>query len=204
MNKRLAMLACAALAAAPLAAVPVAALAEADPAISTIDALDGALLDSMKSGRSTAEQRYTRLVPAVDRAFDIPQMTRFAVGLAWSGYTPAEQASLSKAFAKLTAANLAHNFNSFDGEQFKVDPAVQTRGPDKLVKSQIIPKSGSPTVLNYRMRQSGGTWKVIDVYFGAISQLTAQRSDFAASAVPGGAAALVQKINAKSEDLLKR
>lgn len=198
------MLACAALAAAPLAAVPVAAMAQADPAISTIDTLDGALLDSMKSGQSTAAQRYARLTPAVDRAFDIPQMTRFAVGSVWSGYTPAEQAALTKAFAKLTAANLAHNFNSFDGEQFKVDPAVQTRGPDKLVKSQIIPKSGSPTVLNYRMRQSGGTWKVIDVYFGAISQLTAQRSDFAASAVPGGASSLVQKINAKSDELLKR
>jgi len=191
--------------AAALAAQPAVVVAQApDPAIATIDGLDNALLESMKAGHAGAEARYVRLLPAVERAFDLPTMTRFAVGGAWSGYAPGEQAALTKAFGRLTAANLAHNFTSFEGEQFTVNPVVQTRGLDKLVRSQIVPKSGDPTELNYRMRQAGGSWKVIDVYFGAISQLTAQRSDFAAAAVPGGAADLIRKINAKADDLLKR
>ncbi len=199
-DRRFLVLLCAA-----LAAPPAVVLAQAgDPALATIDGLNGALLESMKAGKTSVEARYTRLLPAVERAFDVSTMTRFAVGDAWAGYTPAEQAALVKAFGRLTAANLAHNFAGYDGEQFKVNPAVQTRGPDKLVRSQIVPKSGDPTELNYRMRQAGGTWKVIDVYFGSISQLTAQRSDFGASAVPGGAADLVRKINAKADDLLKK
>ena len=199
-DRRFLVLLCAA-----LAAPPAVVLAQAgDPALATIDGLNGALLESMKAGKTSVEARYTRLLPAVERAFDVSTMTRFAVGDAWAGYTPAEQAALVKAFGRLTAANLAHNFAGYDGEQFKVNPAVQTRGPDKLVRSQIVPRSGDPTELNYRMRQAGGTWKVIDVYFGSISQLTAQRSDFGASAVPGGAADLVRKINAKADDLLKK
>jgi phospholipid transport system substrate-binding protein len=189
--------------AAAVALAPVAAMAEgADPAIATIDGLDAALLEAMKS-KSGAEARYTRLLPAVERAFDIATMIRFAVGEAWSGYSAVEQAALVKAFGRLTAANLAHNFASFDGEQFKVNPQVQTRGPDKLVRSQIIPREGDPTDLNYRMRQAGGSWKVIDVYFGSISQLTAQRSDFSGTAVAGGAGALVKRIDAKADELLK-
>ena len=199
-DRRFLVLLCAA-----LAAPPAVVLAQAgDPALATIDGLNGALLESMKAGKAGVEARYTRLLPAVERAFDTSTMTKFAVGDAWAGYTPAEQAALVRAFGRLTAANLAHNFAGYDGEQFKVNPAVQTRGPDKLVRSQIVPKSGDPTELNYRMRQAGGTWKVIDVYFGSISQLTAQRSDFGASAVPGGAADLVKKINAKADDLLKK
>ena len=199
-DRRFLVLLCAA-----LAAPPAVVLAQAgDPALATIDGLNGALLESMKAGKASVEARYTRLLPAVERAFDTSTMTKFAVGDAWAGYTPAEQAALVRAFGRLTAANLAHNFAGYDGEQFKVNPAVQTRGPDKLVRSQIVPKSGDPTELNYRMRQAGGTWKVIDVYFGSISQLTAQRSDFGASAVPGGAADLVRKINAKADDLLKK
>jgi phospholipid transport system substrate-binding protein len=187
-----------------LAAAPAVALAQAsDPAIPTIQGFDSALVETMKVGKAIgAEGRFRKLTPAVERAFDIPLMTRFAVGPAWAGYSPADQAALIKAFGRLTAANLAHNFDSYDGEQFKIDPAVATRGPDKLVKTQLIPKSGAPTDLNYRMRDEGG-WKVIDVYFGAISQLTAQRSDFASSAVPGGAEALAQKINAQADKLLK-
>jgi phospholipid transport system substrate-binding protein len=188
-----------------LAVPPAEVRAQAgDPALATIDGLNSALLESMKMGKASAEARYTRLMPAVERAFDIPTMTRFAVGSAWRAYAPAEQSALVRAFGRLTAANLAHNFASFDGEQFKLNPEVQTRGLDKLVRSQIVPKSGDPTELNYRLREAGGTWKVIDVYFGSISQLTAQRSDFAAAAIPGGATDLVKKIDAKADDLLKK
>ena len=58
--------------------------------------------------------------------------------------------------------------------------------------------------LAYRMRDNGSGWKVIDVYYnGAISQLTTQRSDFAATLSSGGAKALVAKLDAQTEKLLK-
>ena len=77
---------------------------------------------------------------------------------------------------------------------------MDTRGPDKLVHTQLI-SSGDPTDLAYRMRQTtSGQWKVIDVYFnGSISQLSQQRADYASTLASGGAPALVQKINALSE-----
>lgn len=177
--------------------------APADPAAASIDSFDGALLDAMKT-KGSVQARYARLAPVVDRTFDIPTMTRFAVGPAWASYSPTDQAALTKAFGRLTTANLAHNFSSYDGEQFKLSPDVQTRGPDKLVRTQIVPVHGDPTDLNYRMRQAGGSWKVIDVYFGAISQLAAQRSDFASTAKPGGAVDLTRKIDALADGLLKR
>jgi phospholipid transport system substrate-binding protein len=189
-----------------MAAAPAAVRAQtADPAISTIEAFDSALLEAMKGGKALgAEGRFHKLQPAVERAFDLPVMTRFAVGSAFAGYSPAEQAALTKAFGRLTTANLAKNFDSYNGETFKIDPNVQTRGLDKLVKTEITPRSGAPTALNYRMRQSAsGTWKVIDVYFGAVSQLTAQRSDFASTATPGNAAALIAKINGQADKLLR-
>lgn len=187
-----------------LIAIPAASVAQSDPAISTIDRFDSALIGAMKAGKASgAEARYNKLLPAVQRAFDLPVMTRFAVGPAWSTYSAADQSALTKAFGRLSAANLAHNFDNYDGEQFKINPAVQTRGLDKLVHTQIVPKSGEPTDLNYRMRQSGGEWKVIDVYFGAISQLTAQRSDFSSTVNSGGATALVQKMNEQADKLLK-
>lgn len=201
MTSKLTTLALAALLAGGVAATAAQA---ADPAAGVIDSFNSALVDVMKSGKSAgAEGRYSKLIPAIDRTFDLPTMTRFAVGSAWAGYSAADQASLIKAFTRLTAANFAHNFSSFDGEQFKINPDVQTRGPDKLVRSQIISKSGTTNDLNYRMRQAGGGWKVIDVYFGSVSQLTAQRSDFASTLSSGGASALVQKMNAKSDSLLK-
>jgi phospholipid transport system substrate-binding protein len=59
-------------------------------------------------------------------------------------------------------------------------------------------------VIDYRMRNDGGTWKIIDVLFkGTISQLTTRRSDFAATIAQGGATALVAHMDAQTEKLLK-
>lgn len=57
--------------------------------------------------------------------------------------------------------------------------------------------------LIYRMRESAGSWKILDVYYGSISQLTTRRSDFAASLATGGAAGLVAHLNALSDDLMR-
>jgi phospholipid transport system substrate-binding protein len=175
-----------------------------DPAAITVERFDHVLLDTMKQGKALGGQgRYRKLAPAVAQAHDLPLMTRFAVGPRWTALSPADQQNLVRAFTRFSVATYAHNFDSYEGQRFTVDPKVQTRGPDKLVRAQLV-GSGSPVQLSYRMRQSAGQWKIIDVYFsGGISQLTAQRSDFSATLNAGGAAALVKKLNDRADSLLK-
>lgn len=182
-----------------------AAWAQADPAVSQIDGFQATLLDAMKQGSALGAKGRARLIaPAVQRAFDLPTMTRFAVGPSWQTMSPAERSALTEAFARLTAASFARNFDSYSGERFEVSPKVDTRGPDKLVQARIVPAQGEATTIVYRMRQSGGTWKVIDVYYqGSISQLTTRRSDFAATVAAGGEPALLAHLNAQTEKLLR-
>jgi len=139
----------------------------------------------------------------IESTFDIPLMTRVAVGQAWTTMGEADHAALTKGFARLSAASYAHNFDSYDGERFTIEPKVDTRGQDKIVQSHIIPAHGEPTALTYRMRQSGEGWKIVDVYYGAISQLATRRSDFAASLASGGAKGLLTHLDALTEKLLK-
>jgi phospholipid transport system substrate-binding protein len=181
------------------AGVPALVQAQAaDPAAAQIDAFDAVLLKVMKQGKALGPQgRYKELQPAVERAFDLPAMARFAVGPKWAGAAPQEQVALVAAFTRLTIASYAHNFDSYDGERFVLDPSVETRGPDKLVKTQVVPTHGDPTHIAYRMRQVGGTWKIIDVYYkGAISELATRRSDFSSAPT---VQALIQRINALAD-----
>ena len=54
-----------------------------------------------------------------------------------------------------------------------------------------------------RLADDGG-WKVIDIYYkGNISQLTIRRNDLAATAMVGGAKALVRSMNNQAGKLLK-
>ena len=192
------------LAGAAVAVAAMPALAQAgDPAAQQIEKLHTALIDVLKRGKALGTKgRYEALQPVIERTFDLAAMTRFAVGTSWSTLNPAQQAEVTKAFTRMTVATYAHNFDNYSGEKFELD-RVDTRGPDKLVHTRLV-GSGSPTALAYRMRESGGAWKVIDVYYNsAVSSLLGQRSEYASTLASGGAAALVKKLNAKADELLK-
>ena len=182
-----------------------AALADAsDPAAARIESFDAALIKTLQAGKAAGVQGRAKVIgPAVEQSFDLGAMVRFAVGPAWTKLSTDDQAALQKAFSRFTIANYAKNFDNYDGQKLVLDGDVQTRGVDKLVKTKLT-GSGSDVALAYRMRDNGAGWKIIDVYYnGAISQLTTQRSDFAATLSSGGAKALVAKLDAQTDKLLK-
>ena len=200
-NARLATI----IAAAALALAPAGRAVAADPAIQPIEALDAALVASMKSAKTeSAPRRYRELDPAVTRAYDFATMVRFAVGPSWASFTPAQKQALTEAFERLTVASYVHELTGWSGERFEVDPDVVTRGPDKVVTTHLISPGQAPVPIAYRMRETGGAWKIIDVFFnGSISQLTTRRSDFASIVAGGGAPALLAHLNALADHEMK-
>jgi phospholipid transport system substrate-binding protein len=185
------------------AAAPAAHAQVEDPAAQQIRTFDDALISVMKQADKLGPRgRFETLQLALDKTFDLPTMTRFAVGSTWSTLPPDQQAQLVRAFSRMTAATYAHNFDGYSGETFSIEK-VDTRGPDKLVHTRLA-GSGAPTELAYRMRQADGGWRVIDVYYqGAVSSLLGQRSEYAATLASGGAAALARKLNGRADELLR-
>jgi len=194
-----------ALASAAASALVSAAYAQSgDPAATRIESFDAALIKTLQAGKAAGVQGRAKVIgPAVESTFDLPAMVRFAVGPSWTTMAPDDQAALQKAFSRFTIANYAKNFDNYNGQKLELDGDVQTRGVDKLVKTKLT-GGGANVPLAYRMRDNGSGWKIIDVYYnGAISQLTTQRSDFASTLGNGGAKALVAKLDAQTDKLLK-
>ena len=90
----------------------------------------------------------------------------------------------------------ATNFDSFSGEKFTIDPEVETRGTDRLVRTTLIQPHEEPIAIAYRLRASGGSWKIVDVFYrNSISQLATRRSDFSRVLATGGAKALIRHLD---------
>ena len=172
-----------------------------DPAVAQGQGFYDALQGSMKSG-GTTKSRYEKLKPAVEKAFDLPAMIATAVGPTWASLSDADKKALIDAFSRMTIANYAKSFDSYDGEKFTVEPASIARGSDHFVKSTM--KASSETIaFNYRTHQVGSDWKITDVYLaGNISQMAQKRSDFAATLASGGPQGLAKRINALTDQML--
>ena len=192
-----------ALAFGPLAGSAYAAIN--DPSAIQVQTLHTSLLECMRAGSSlTITDRYRKLEPVIEQAFDLPLMTRLSVGPAWTNFSAQHQQAAIAAFTRFTIASYVHNFHEFGGERFEIDNNISSRGADKIVQAKIISPHDAPTNLVYRMRESGGLWKIIDVYFDGVSELTMHRSDFTAAIAAGGAPVLIAHLNKLSDDLMKQ
>ena len=189
-----------------LSFLPIMAMAEptTDANVALIEKFHASLLDTMKQGKTLGiEGRFKKLEPEIDRAFDLAAMTKFTVGPKWVGMSEDEHKALIAAFRRMTIASYARNFAEFKDQQFTIEPKVEVRGLDRLVKSQIIPKGEKAVNLVYRIRDGGAGDKIIDVIYEFVSQLATKRSDFASTVNSGGALALVKKLNELSDKLMK-
>ena len=155
----------------------------------------------MRAGRQLSfAQRYERLAPAVNAAFDLGLMCRIAVGPDWAKLAPDQQHRIRDAFARYTIATYANRFDDYGGEAFEVDPTPVANPNGSVVQSRIVKSNGEKVSLNYLMRRGAdGSWKVIDVYLsGTISELASRRSEFAAVLQRDGADGLVRLLEQRA------
>jgi phospholipid transport system substrate-binding protein len=179
--------------------------ADADPAVAPIRAFYDVLLANMKQADQLGVQgRYDKLAPVIRATFDLDAMTRIAVGPEWTAIPPEQQKALLDSFARMTIATYANRFNGYSGESFEVDSETVSRNTGRIVRSRLLRPKEDPVTLNYLMRGSGDTWKIVDIYLsGTISELATQRSEFGAILKAGGPAALIQSLRQQSDKLMK-
>ena len=180
--------------------------AEPDPAVAAIRAFYDALLATMKQAAQLGVRgRYDKLAPVIRATFDLPAMTRIAVGPDWTTIPPEQQTALLDAFARMTIATYANRFDGYSGESFEVDPEVMARNTGRIVRSKICPAEGRAGHAELPDARPAATrWKIVDVYLsGTISELATQRSEFAAILKSGGPAALIDEPRQQADKLMQ-
>lgn len=168
----------------------------------TVRGFYAVLLATMKNAQALGESgRYARLEPVIRQTFDLPFMTRLAVGSAWSSLAADQQQQLIRAFGRYMSAVYADRFGHYAGEMLRVI-GERPAGSGLLVKSEIVKADGTPVSIDYLMRRDGGSWQIADVYLdGTISELATHRSEFAGILEKGGIVGLIAMLNRKADQI---
>jgi phospholipid transport system substrate-binding protein len=181
---------------------PMPSWAQESPAARRIQSYYQQLLPTLQQAdRLSVRERDRRFGPAINSAFDLGTMTRFAAGPAWSTFSPSQQAAVREAFSRFLVADYANLVSDYSGESFVVEPQTtpESRGGGEVVKTKLIQPGGRTVTINYLVR--GG--RVIDVYFnGTVSDLATRRDEFASIIASGGADALIKRLRDRTQSLL--
>jgi phospholipid transport system substrate-binding protein len=183
---------------------PASAQATGDAAATApVEQLDAALLTAMKAGGTSFADRYRALAPVIERVFNLDTALAASVGLSWATLPEAEKAKVATAFRRYTVSSYVSNFNSYNGQSFRVLPAVRTVGNGTVVvQSRLLRADGSSVEMDYVMRQFPAGWQAVDVLTdGSISRVAVQRSDFRELLRSGGVPALTAGLEHKVANL---
>jgi len=176
---------------------------ESTAPVQAVEKVHAGMIEVMQSAATTPfEGRAERLTPILEQAFDIDFMARKSLGRSFDGLSADDQKSWIEAFRRFFVANYAGRFTGYSGQKFETlgeEPAAQDT---VLVRTRLIDPGGENVDLAYRMRESGGTWRIIDVYLkGTVSELALRRSDFTAILDRQGFPALLASVDAKVAEL---
>ncbi|MCH2185578.1 ABC transporter substrate-binding protein [Myxococcota bacterium] len=167
----------------------------------TIDKLNEALLDiMMRADELGYSGRYEVVAPVVRETFDTTFMASKSIGSTWRKLGPEDRARWVTTFEAYTISNLADRFDGFSGETLQI-VGDRPASNETLVVETRLDRPGDDSVgLDYRMRDAGPAWKIIDVYSdGKVSEIALRRSEYASVLRAGGIESLIAAVSKKTE-----
>jgi phospholipid transport system substrate-binding protein len=141
----------------------------ADEAIATLRAAD-----------LTQEQREVIFYKLMDTALDFDAIGRFAAGRHYQTMTPPQRAEYHRLFMNFVIKTYARRLSGYSGESFTVTSARAMDEQHVLVRSRIVRPNAPPVELDWRLRASATSYRIVDLTIEGVSMAVTQRQDFSA------------------------
>lgn len=122
----------------------------------------------------------------LNESFDMDTIARFSLGTYWKATTPAQQQEYLKLFNNMIVKVYSKRFSDYKGQKFEVKSARKESDKDSVVTSFIIPSDGPQVQVDWRVRNKGGSYRVVDIIVEGVSMSQTQRADFASVISRGG------------------
>jgi len=158
----------------------------ADDAKKFIDNLGENAISSLTGSSLSADERAKRFRALLVAHFDMPGISKFALGRYWKIATDAQQVEFQKLFEDLLVQSYAKTFAQYAGEKFKVTGARGNDDGSTLVNSSVDRPNGDIIRLDWRVDDRSGATRITDLIVEGVSLRTTHRSDFASAIQSNG------------------
>ncbi|MDX2316208.1 MAG: ABC transporter substrate-binding protein [Gammaproteobacteria bacterium] len=184
--------------------VSVPSAAQNSDAVTTVDNLHAALLDTMKNAKTLGYGgRRDRIAPVVEASFDLVFITRFTLGRYWADLGTEQRAIMVEALRRLTIANYASRFDGYSGERFETKSSKPARKGRELVRTVLVVNNdvADNVTLDYLLEETAGSWRIVNVVANGVSDLSLKRADYGAIIKTQGVDSLLARLNGQIADL---
>ena len=138
----------------------------------------------------------TNLLPAIDTQ----GFAKRTIGKkAWTSATESQKTRFVNAFIQLVINSYAKGLALYDGQSFKFsDPVISKSGKYAQVRSSMAQAGSTPIVIDYKLSNKSGSWKIINLTIEGISMIKSYKSQFAPSLAKLGLEKFIVDLESKN------
>jgi phospholipid transport system substrate-binding protein len=187
-----------------VAAVAAQAKAADDAAAAVVEQTTSSVIAVLVNQKLSTEEKRKQVEDVVLQRVDFETLSKLVLARNWTRFTDPQRGEFMTLFKNHLSMTYGRNVESYKNEKVQITGSRQETGGDATVKTKIVRGGGNDILVDYRLRQRDGTWKIIDVVIEGVSLVSSFRSQFqdvVASGGPERLLALLREKNAKGEPL---
>lgn len=143
----------------------------------SVDRILAILNDPTLKGTAKTQERRQKVKEVIYSRFDFDEMAKRSMGPHWQKRSPEEQKEFVRLFTVLLEDAYLDTLESYNGE--KISFVNERRDKDFAeVNTKLIDNKGTEFSIDYRMQNTNGDWKVIDVVIENVSLVNNYRAQF--------------------------
>jgi phospholipid transport system substrate-binding protein len=163
------------------------------------------VLAVLKNKSLSSAQKREQIETIADRGVDFATLSKLVLARNLSRFSAAEQVQFQNEFRRHLSVTYGDSVDSYKNEDVQIIADREEARGDVTVKTKITRGGGGDDILvDYRLRQVNGEWKIIDFVVEGVSLVANFRSQFQdllANQTPAQLIALIREKNARGETI---
>ena len=165
--------------------------------IKTIDRGLSVLKEPSLKGTEKAQERRQRLWEEISPVFNFEEMSKRSLGVHWKKRTPEEKKEFVELFTNILKDNYIGQTDTYSGEKIVFLKERHDDDNHATVQTKIITNTGTEVLVDYRMLNNDGEWRIYDMVIEGISFVNNYRSQFNNTLMKSSFEELIQKMKEK-------
>lgn len=138
------------------------------------------------------DDHHIELKQLFQNRFDYKLMGRFAMGRFWKKADLEQKTEYNDLFAAYVPNGYVGRLSEYRDAGFELIKSRKLGGADSIVTTRLTPKEGDAITFDWRVRDQGSRYKVIDLMVGSVSYLKTLRQEFTTVAARSGIEGLLE------------
>jgi len=142
----------------------------------------------------TEEERRAEFRELLHEGFAIDFLSKLILGRHRNSATPEQLETYNELFAPFMVNSFASRIGDYSNEEFKVNQAAPAGRRDIFVRTDVLRPNAESIKIDWRVRDTGSEFKIVDVKLEGISMAITQRDEFSEIISQKGIDGLLQKL----------